>query len=111
MATATRQFDFLIEYVLALLDENKLNLTDEQKKMYIPQLLAQVELRLGADLLPKLSATHKEQFAALANNQNTSPEQWKGFWHAAVPTFEEDVKTVLMKFAERVRQILIQPAV
>ncbi len=105
------QFGFLIEYVLALLDENKISLTDEQKKMYVPQLLAQVEMRLGMDLLPKLNEKQKEQLARLTNDPKTTNEQWKKFWHASIPTFENDVKVVLMKFAERVRQIMSASAV
>jgi hypothetical protein len=106
MAQNTHQFDFLIEYVLALLEENKISLTDEQKKIYVPQILAQVELRLGLELLPKLTAPQKEKFVKLANNVNTTPGEWKIFWHSAVPSFEEEVKGVLIAFAEKIKQIL-----
>ena len=102
------QFNFLVEYILALLEENNVNLTEEQKKMYVPQILAQVELRLGLELMPKLNAEQKEEFTNLSNNENATAEQWKNFWESSVPTFEEDVKNVLIKFTERVRQILAE---
>ena len=106
MAQATHHFDFLIEYVLALLEENDIKLTDDQKKMYVPQILAQVEMRLGLELLPKLRDADKEKFTKLSNNENASAEEWKKFWYAAVPTFEEDIKQVLVTFSEKVKQIL-----
>ncbi len=106
MAQDTHHFDFLTEYVLALLEENDIELTDDQKKMYVPQILAQLEMRLGLELLPKLSEAQKEKFAKMTNNENISVEEWKKFWYGAVPTFEIDIKNTLITFAEKVKQIL-----
>lgn len=106
MAQTTHQFDFLIEYVLALLEENKIELSEEQKKIYVPQILAQVEMRLGVKLLPQLDAKQTDRFVKLSNNAKTTPEEWKSFWYESVPTFEEDMKSVLMEFAEKTRQLL-----
>mgnify|MGYP001559283188 CR=1 FL=1 len=106
MSQTTHQFDFLIEYVLALLEENKIELSEEQKKIYVPQILAQVEMRLGAKLLPKLDGKQTDRFVKLSNNEGASPEEWKAFWHESVPTFEEDVKNILTEFAEKTKQLL-----
>lgn len=100
------QFDFLIEYVLKLLEENNVSLSEEQKNVYVPQLLAQIEFRLGAELLPKLDEAQKKEFAKLAGSEETTSEQWKDFWYGAAPTFEEDIKDILVEFAQRVKQIL-----
>lgn len=104
--TAKPKFDFLIEYVLALFEENKLNLTEEQKKLYIPQILGQIELRLGVELLPKLNAAQKEVFVKMTNDPKTTAMDWNKFWKDSVPTFDEDVKNILVKFAEKVKTIL-----
>lgn len=106
MPQTTHQFDFLIEYVLALLDENKIELSEEQKKIYVPQILAQVEMRLGVKLLPQLDGKQTDKFVKLSNSENTTPEEWKSFWHESVPTFEEDVKDILTEFAEKTKQLL-----
>lgn len=100
------KFDFLIEYVLALLEKNNINLDEEQKKMYVPQILAQLELRLGLELMTKLNDEQKEEFSKMFEDFNTSSEQWNIFWHKSIPTFDEDVNLVLMAFAEKVKKIL-----
>ncbi|TAN33845.1 hypothetical protein EPN28_01240 [Patescibacteria group bacterium] len=105
---AQPKFDFLIEYILGLLEKNNINLTAEQKKIYVPQILAQVELRLGLKLLPLLNEKQKDKFVKLMNHDKTTPTEWSDFWHESVPTFDEDVQTVLMEFAEKVKTILAQ---
>ncbi len=106
MAQQMPKLDFLVEYILVLLEENKINLTEEQQKVYVPQILAQVELRLGLEIFPKLNDSQKDKFTKLMNDANTTADQWKDFWFSSVPTFEEDVKKVLMNFSDKVRQIL-----
>lgn len=103
MAKASMQLDFLIDFILSLLENNGIELTESQKKMYVPQLLAQVEARLGLQLLPKLNDAQKEKFAKLTNDKKTTPGEWKKFWYA-VSGFEEDVKSVLGDFAAKVKQ-------
>ena len=101
------QFDFLTEYVLELLKQNGLgDLTDEQKKTYLPQLLSQVEERIGLELLPKLSDANMEAFAGLAEKETTTPEEWKAFWYAAIPNFEGELQAILTGFTDEVRGIL-----
>lgn len=106
MSQTTHQFDFLIEYVLALLEENKIDLSEEQKKIYVPQILAQVEMRLGVKLLPQLDGKQTDMFVKLSNNESATPEEWKNFWHESVPTFDADVKDILVEFAEKTKQLL-----
>ncbi len=106
MSQTKHQFDFLIEYVLALLEENKISLAEEQKKIYVPQIMAQVEMRLGLKLLPQLNDKQTDKFVKLSNNENTSPEEWKNFWHDSAPNFEEKVKEVLVEFTEKTKQLL-----
>ena len=106
MSPTKHQFDFLIEYVLALLEENKISLTEEQKKIYVPQIMAQAEMRLGLKLLPQLDGKQTDKFVKLSNNENTSPEEWKKFWHDCVPNFAEQVKEILVEFSEKTKQLL-----
>lgn len=103
MAQSSMQLDFLIDFILTLLENNGIALTESQKKMYVPQLLAQVEARLGLQLLPKLNDAQKEKLAKLTNDKKTTPGEWKKFWYA-VPGFEEDIKSVLTDFAAKVKQ-------
>lgn len=101
------QFDFLTEYVLDLLKQNGMEgLTDEQKNVYIPQLLATAEERIGMALLPKLSDEQLKTFSRMVETEGTTPEAWSAFWKGSVPNFEGEVKMVLKQFAEEVRGIL-----
>ena len=97
MPNQTTSFDFLEEYVLKLFEENDLNLSDAQKNIYVPQVMMHVEQRLGLELMPKLKDEQMKEFADLANKE-TSQEEWKEFWYRAVPTFEEDVKKILITY-------------
>lgn len=106
MSETKHQFDFLIEYVLALLEENKIILNDEQKKVYVPQIMAQVEMRLGLKLLPQLNEKQTERFVKMSNNAGTTPEEWSKFWHECLPNFESEVKEVLAVFTEKTKQML-----
>ena len=105
MAVTTPQFDFLIEYVLALLEANDVILDDAQKQVYVPQIAGQASMRLGLVLMPKLNEQQQKQLTVLMNN-NASAKEWLGFWKASVPTFEDDVKNVLLEFTDKVKPIL-----
>lgn len=100
------KFDFLAEYALELLKQNNLDLSGEQKNIYLPQILGQVEERLGLELLPKLNEAQMNEMARLVNDAQAGAEEWKKFWYSAIPTFEQDVKNVLISFAEEVKQLL-----
>jgi hypothetical protein len=100
------KFDFLTDYALALLEEHGVQLSDEQKSTYVPELLAEVEQRLGAALIPKLSDEQLASLDDLLQTEDTTPETWERFWRDALGTFEEDVKEVLRDFALEVKDLL-----
>lgn len=99
------QTDFLEEFVIKILDESGLDLNDEQKKIYIPQIQSLLEERIGLVLMPKLSEEDREQFFKLVED-DVSAEDWTNFWTASIPNFEEELKNILTKFAEEVKQSL-----
>lgn len=104
---ATAQFDFLTEYVLQLLEDNGLgDLTEEQRNAYVPQLLSQLEERIGLQLLPTLSDEDKQSFVALIQNESASAEDWQTFWHNAVPDFEAQMSAILLAFGKEVQEAL-----
>lgn len=101
------QFDFLTTYIEDLLTQVGLGaLTDEQKKIYVPQFVSQVEERLGIELLPKLNRDHLAEFADLIERTGVTAEEWKTFWYGAIPNFDEEIKGILLQFAQEVRQIM-----
>lgn len=102
----TPSFDFLTEYVLAMLDENGITLSDEQKKAYVPELLAEAEQRLGAALLPKLSDQQLTALNTILQKGNTDAKTLESFWREALPSLEEDVQSVLRDFALEVNDLL-----
>lgn len=107
MSPVHTQFDFLKGYVEALLIQNGFdNLSEQQKEIYVPQILGHLEQRIGIEMLPKLSEEKIKVFAKLLEKESTSPEDWKDFWYGSVENFEEEVKQILLAFAERVKQIL-----
>lgn len=103
------KFDFLEGYVLKLLDDNGLgNLSDEQKGMYVPQLLTLLEERVGLKLLPLLDDKGLDEFNKILEQDSATAETWKNFWYQNIPNFEDHIKDVLMEFADKVEQILAQ---
>ncbi len=101
------QFDFLTQYVLELLNSNGFsNLSETQKNVYIPALMSQVQERLGTAFLPQLSSADQNKFAAMVEAESVNVSEWRNFWYAAIPDFDEQLKVVLAGFAEEVTQIL-----
>ena len=101
------QFDFLASFVEDVLNQNGLDrLSDEQKRVYVPQVLARLEERIGLELIPKLSDAQVEELGRMLEKNESSPEEWKRFWQTSIPNFEEEVKTILLAFAEDVKRIL-----
>ncbi len=101
------EYSFLEQYVLTVLEESGFGqLSEANRRVYLPQLVAEAEYYLGLYLMPKLSTEGADKFAALANSGETSPEKWQKFWQEAIPNFDAEVKNVLIKFADRVRNIL-----
>lgn len=101
------QFSFLGGFIEELIAQNGLeHLTEEQRKFYIPQILALLEERLGLEMLPKLNEDQMAQFADLAESPDTTGEQWKDFWYTSIPDFEGELKAVMKDFADQTKKIL-----
>jgi RimJ/RimL family protein N-acetyltransferase len=82
------------------------NLSEEQKKYYIPQITALLEERIGLELLPKLSDKQMEDFAEMAASDAATAEQWKAFWEKNIPNFDEEMKRILADFAAQTKASL-----
>lgn len=99
--------NFLNDYVEALLKDLGLeDLSGEQRERYVPQLLRQVQDRIGIELIPKLSDEQLDRFSDLANDAEASNEAWKDFWLSSVPNFDEELERILSEFAKEAREIL-----
>ncbi len=101
------QQDVLEQFILKLLADNGLgNITDDQRAIYVPKLLSQLEQRIGIELMPKLSEPHLDKFSALIDDTQTTPETWQAFWHEAVPDFEQALQDIMEEFAADVSEQL-----
>jgi hypothetical protein len=99
-------FDFLESFILQILEQNGIkDLTDEQKKKYVPEFLSRIYQRLGAVLIPKLSDDNLKTFSQLMENKNTKPEDWQRFWASAIPNFDGEVTGVLSQFSKDLKDI------
>ena len=99
--------NFLNDYVGALLKDLGLeDLNEEQRERYVPQLLRQVQDRIGIELIPKLSDEQLDRFSELANDAEASNEVWKDFWLSSIPDFDEELERILSEFAKEAREIL-----
>lgn len=79
------------------------DLTDDQKNTYYPQLLAQLEERIGLEFMPKLNPEQLGTFTRMMDNMHTSPEDWEAFWRQSVPDFDTHMGKVLQGFADDVK--------
>ncbi|MBI2989798.1 MAG: hypothetical protein HYY51_01230 [Candidatus Magasanikbacteria bacterium] len=99
--------NFLSDYVDALLKDIGLeDLSGEQRERYVPQLLRQVQDRIGIELIPKLSDEQLDRFSDLANDNASSNEAWKDFWLSSIPDFDQELERILSEFAKEAREIL-----
>lgn len=97
---------FLEEFAEKVLSELGLsNLTSVEREQFLPQIVRNLELRLGDALLPLVPDSAAPQFRALAESDSTS-EQWMEFWHQTVPEFDDIIKKVLADFAQESKVIL-----
>ena len=104
---AATQFDFLEHFILDLLAQNGLGELDEdQRALYVPKLLAQLEQRIGLEMMPKLPEDKLDEFALLLDNEQTTAEEWQTFWYGAIEHFEQELQGVLTRFAADVTKIL-----
>jgi len=108
MSSSTSPFSFIDEYVRAVLDAEKITLTEEQELFYIPRLAAFAEQRLGADMMSKLSDEAVEQFEVLFSSGATTAEEWLAFWQQSIPNFQEEVQKSLSGFSSRVKELLAE---
>lgn len=96
-----------MEQVLA--DTDLGALSEEQKNVYLPQITALLEERVGLELLPKLDEAQTQKFGELMD-KDAAAEQWAAFWPTAMPKFEEEMKRILAAFAKQVKGILAKTA-
>ncbi|MBI5728958.1 MAG: hypothetical protein HY983_01785 [Candidatus Magasanikbacteria bacterium] len=100
-------FSFLENYIMEVLQDSGLGkLSEANRQVYVPQLAAEAEYRLGLELLPKLDKEQAEKFSGMVSAEESSPTVWQTFWRQAVPQFDATVQSVLKKFAEDCRKIL-----
>ncbi|MEK7084267.1 MAG: DUF5663 domain-containing protein [Patescibacteria group bacterium] len=99
-------FGFLGEFIEELLRQANFQLTEEQKDVYIPQLLVLVEERMGTLLLAALSEENRKQYDTMIEAEDASADEWKRFWHSAVPDFDDKIKEALKGFTEDFKKAL-----
>ncbi len=98
------QQDFLSQYIERVLSLVGLSdVTDAQKQTYVPQLSAQLEQRMGLELMPQLDQEQLAEFSRLLSDMHGSAEDWQTFWKSAVPNYEEQVERILQEFAADVQ--------
>ncbi|HOX60592.1 MAG TPA: hypothetical protein PLV72_01135 [Candidatus Magasanikbacteria bacterium] len=99
-ANTPPKFDFLSAYVEKVLhDIGFIGLSEENKKMFLPQFVAQVQVRIGAAVMPLLDESAGSELDRLMNKEGVSEADWLKFWQTNVPNFQEVVDGVLGKFA------------
>ncbi len=102
---ATQPKYFLEEYAEKVLEELGIaNLTDIERKRFLPHIVSNIELRLGDVLLPYVPDSAAPEFRGLVENDAT-PDQWMTFWKKHVPDFEAVITRVLKEFAEESKAI------
>lgn len=102
------QTDFLREYIVTLLDESGIatSFTQEQKDRCTEELISIIQERIGLEFVPKLSDVDLKTFTSMVQNGKTNPKEWKQFWQKAIPSFEEDLKVLLVAFAQELKTLL-----
>lgn len=105
MSSAQQPKYFLEEYAeKVLVDLGITNLTEIERKRFLPQIITNIELRLGDALLPHVPDTSASEFRSLMEKE-TAPDEWMSFWKKTVPNFEALVARVLKEFAEESKKI------
>lgn len=104
---AKQALSFLENYITEVLQDSGLGkLSEANQRVYVPQLAAEAEYRLGLELIPKLNEEQAKHFSDMVSAEESSPTVWQNFWKQAVPQFDAIVQSVLKKFAEDCRKIL-----
>ena len=98
------KFDFLTAYVEKILaDVGFIGISNENKKIFLPQFAAQVQARIGASVMPLLDEEAGEELVQMMEKEVVSENEWLSFWQRYVPNFQEVVDGVLQKFAEEMK--------
>ncbi|MBT3418770.1 MAG: hypothetical protein HN726_04285 [Candidatus Magasanikbacteria bacterium] len=101
------QIDFFDQFVLdALAAAGLKNLTDEQKRSFVPQIREQLEQYIGHRVLPLLDEKNQEMFVSLLQKEDTTKEEWFNFLKVSIPHFENNMVGILADFSKEVKQIL-----
>lgn len=103
----THPFESMLTQVL---EEAGIVLDDSLKATYMPQLLGQLDERIGYTLVPKIKESHEARFAELVDAEDTDQATWAVFWKEAVDDFEGVVGQVLKDFVEEMKGILVRTA-
>ena len=100
------QEDFLEQYVEQILVDAQVNLTQEQKATYVPQLTGLLQQRIGMDLVPQLTPEQLDAFTNMIQSGQTDAGQWQTFWQQTLPNFEEELQKTLVGFRQDVTSLL-----
>jgi hypothetical protein len=99
--------NFLEETIEALFDETDLSLlTEEQKDIYRPQFLIELEARIGNAIMPQLDSEGLDEFVRMIDDPQTAAEDWNKFWTGHIPNFEALIKQTVSEFASEMAQAL-----
>jgi hypothetical protein len=102
---AERPLDFLTQYVLDVLAQLDLgDMTEQERQKYVPQLVAQVEYRLGVRFMEQIPEDKVEDFGQMLDGDKGAQE-WAAFWKSIIPEFDVQVKEVLDSFLEECKTI------
>ncbi len=97
---------FINEFIEELLVSEKVVLTEEQKKLYIPKLSAIVEEEIGGELMKKLDDVQLAKFGKLFSNSSTTASEWQTFWQESIPNFSGVVDGCMQTCGEKLRVLL-----
>lgn len=107
MSITDYKLNFLEQVILDFLNTTSIgDLTKENAQTYLPQLVAEVQFRIGESLSPFLTEQSAAEFVRMAESDNTSPEEWKNFWQKTVPSFEKIVDDALKSFVAECADIM-----
>lgn len=103
----TAPLSFAEQQVMEVLKQNGLGqISEANKQAYVPQLAAEVEYRLGLELMPKLNEAQAKECADLMDDEQATAETWAAFWRSAIPDFDSVVQRVLEKFSADCQKLL-----
>lgn len=102
------QFSFLEQFILDELNKNGFNkLTADDQTALFPQFVAESERRLGLALVPHIkSEADAEQFSAMLEKAEATPEDWYLYWKRVVPQFDALVKQTLSDYVKELQSAL-----